>query len=315
MNRTVKVLFQTLLPAFVMMLTGVVCLGYPAQAASPSGIRLLQQMRHAAASTSYSARQTTWRKRTPVIITHIWDNGNQQRIKYLAPPVAKGDVQVDDGKHIWHYHRGENSVVQTPSASQRDFDIKKFTQKYNVKVLGTASIADRKAWIIGIWAKNGEHYLRKFWIDQRTHLRLRTEYFDAGGRRVEATQLGDLHYGAISNSHFEWKTPSGAKVNYAGELFSHIKRAQREASWLRLPYWLPAGYAFESAVVNKSNNEAWLRYSNGTRRFSIFEQRTKDQSSSEPIHVDGGWFWKQAGVRFLIAGVSESTVQKIASSF
>ena len=309
MIRNVKVLLSVLIAV-----VGVVCLSFRAEAATPSGVSLLQLMSHAAQTVSYSARQTVWRKKTPVTVTQIWDNGKKQRVEYLAPPVNKGDIQVDDGVHIWRYHRSENGVVQTPS-SHHSFDATRFGSKYSAKVLGSATISGRATWIIGITAKDSSHYLRKYWIDKSTHLRLHAEYFEVNGRRTEATQLSSVHFGAIPSSRFEWKTPSGAKVNYAGELYTHINRAQQQARWLRLPLWLPAGFAFESAVVNKDNNEAWLRYSNGSRRFSVFEQRTNDKKSTSVQQVKGGWFWKKGGMRYFIAGLSAADAKQLARSF
>lgn len=315
MIKKIKVLFSIPCQALLLVLIGVVGYSLLAGAATPSGISLLQQMSKAAQTVSYSANQTTWRKNSPALITRIWDNGKKQRMEYLTPPINKGDIQVDDGTHIWRYHRSENGVVQTPSSSKHTFDPAKFSQSYTVKLLGSSTIAGRPAEIIGITAKGSSKYLRKYWIDKSTHLRLRAEYYDTNGQRTETTQLSSVHFGSIPASRFVWKTPSGAKVNYAGELYSHLNRALRQASWLRVPRWLPAGYAFESAVVNKQNNETWLRYSNGSRRFSIFEQRTSDKKSTSLQKVDGGWFWTKDGMRYLIAGLGTADAKKLASSF
>ena len=315
MNSKVKVLFNVRFLALVLMVMGAAVYSLRARADTPSGISLLQQMSKAEQTVSYSARQTTWRNNTPAVVTQVWDNGKKQRVEYLAPPVNKGDIQVNDGSHIWRYHRSENGVVQTPASVNHTFNVKVFNQRYSVKTLGNARIAGRSALIIGISAKNSSKYLRKYWVDKSTHLRLRAEYYEANGQRTETTQLSSIHFGSIPASRFVWKTPSGATVNYAGELYSRLPRAQQQAIWLRAPRWLPAGYVFESVVVNKANNEAWLRYTNGSRRFSIFEQRTSDKGSSALQKVDGGWFWKKRGLRYLIAGLDETSAKKLASSF
>jgi len=313
MSGKLKVLL--IIKTLCLILIGVVCQTFTALAATPSGMTILLQMEHASETVSYSARQTTWRKRTPVVITNIWDGGIKKRVEYLAPPVNKGDIQVDDGTHVRRYHRSEHGVVQTPSTRRKPLRNTDFSQHYTVRLLGTATVSGRKTWIIGIVPHGSSKYVRKFWVDQYTHIRLRAELFDVSGQRTEATQLSHLHFGAIPAGKFNWKEPAGAKVNYAGELYSHIRRAQEQVTWLRVPYWLPAGYAFESVVINKSNNEAWLRYTNGSHRFSIFEQRTKDTSNTKPQQVSGGWFWKRSGMRFLIAGLDARNAQKLAVSF
>lgn len=315
MKRNVKVLFGISFQTVTLVLIGVVAFSLTAGAATPSGTSLLQQMNQAEQTVPYSARQTTWRVGAPAVIAQVWDNGKKQRLEYQAPPINKGDIQLEDGTHIWRYHYSENGVVQTPASLRHSFDIKRFNQRYTAIFLGDSNIAGRPAWIVGIKEKNGSHYLRKYWIDIAKYLRLRAEYFGANGQRIETTQLGSIHFGSIPSSRFVWQTPAGAKVNYAGELYTHLSRAQQKASWLRVPRWLPAGYTFESAVINKTNNETWLRYSNGSRRFSIFEQRTSDTKSTSLQKVDGGWFWKKGGMRYLIAGLDKSDAKKLANSF
>jgi len=315
MKRNVKVLLSISFQTVVFALIGVVALGLTAEAATPSGTSLLQQMSKAGQTVSYSARQTTWRVGAPAIVIQIWDNGKKQRMEYLAPPINKGDIQLEDGAHIWRYHYSENGVVQTPASSRYPFNAAKFNQKYKAIFLGDSNIAGRPAWIVGIKEKNSSHYLRKYWIDVSKYLRLRAEYFGANGQRVETTQLGSVNFGSVPASKFVWKMPQGAKINYAGELYTHLSRVQQQAAWVRVPRWLPSGYVFESAVVNKQNNETWLRYSNGSRRFSIFEQRTSDTKSTSLQKVDGGWFWKKGGMRYLIAGLEKPDAKRLAGSF
>ena len=315
MSKRGKVLLRNLYLALLIMLMGLAGHHEEAGAATPSGVTLLTRMSRAAQSVSYSARQTTWRKNTPTIIIQIWDNGKKQRMEFVAPPINKGDIRLDDGTHIRRYHRSENGVVQTPSSAGHVFDTARFSQKYQARVLGKSKVAGRSAWIVGIQAKNSSRYLRKYWIDTSNYLRLRAEYFGDDGKRVEATQLSSIHFGSVPSSKFVWKTPAGAKVNYAGELYTRLNRALRQATWMRVPRWLPSGYAFESVVINKTNNEIWLRYSNGSHRFSVFEQRTNDQKSTSVRKVDGGWFWSKGGMRYFIAGLGEADAKKMANSF
>lgn len=315
MNRPLKVLFKVPFRAMWLILLISACCVQVAEAATPAGITLLQKMRRAAETVAYSARQTTSRQDAAISVAQVWDNGRQQRIEYQSPPVNKGDVQVDDGQHVWRYHRSENSVVQIPSAQGNTFDAAKFNQQYFVKVLGRASVSGRQTWIVGVFSRRTSHCLRKYWIDQKNFLRLRAEFYDDKGQLSETTQLSLIHFAPILSSRFQWKTPAGARVNYAGELYVHLDRAQAMVVWLKIPTRLPAGYIFESAVINKSNDEAWLRYSNSVRRFSIFEQRTSDPKNSNPQSVEGGWFWKRGGVRFFIAGLGAADARKLAASF
>lgn len=311
MKRRIKVLLSTIPLLFV--LTGVAQLSAGAQTATPSGSVLLQRMQQARKTTSYSAQRTIWRKQSPVIKTQIWRAGDKRRIEYIEPPIRKGDITVNDGKYTWRYHRSENSVIQTPN-SHNNRAGRGSNRNFNVTNEGATTIGGRKAWIVTIKSQKGAPRTRKFWIDQQTYLRLRTELYDTKGQRTETMQLGSLNVSAVPASLFQWKTPRGAKVNSAGELYSRLERAKRQAPWMRVPNWVPAGYVFESAVINKSKNEVWLRYSSGTNRFSIFEQRTNDTSIARPRTVSGSLFWRNKGMRFLIAGLTEADAKRVAGN-
>jgi len=75
---------------------------------------------------------------------------------------------------------------------------------------------------------------------------------------------------------------------------------------------VPAGYAFESAVVDKG--EAWLRYSSGAGRFSIFQERVSDGKTKAARKVDGGLYWQRGGSRFLAVGLPENIARRVAQS-
>jgi hypothetical protein len=83
------------------------------------------------------------------------------------------------------------------------------------------------------------------------------------------------------------------------------------APWPTSPSRLPAHYLLESVVVD--GDEIWLRYTNGLHRFSIFEQRgAGGDVALQP--VKDGWFWKRAGIRYLITGAPAGSVPEMAAS-
>ena len=146
----------------------------------------------------------------------------------------------------------------------------------------------------------------KLTIDKARKILLRFE----NGASIYALQ--NVKFGAQPASKFNFQTPAGAKiVRSQGKLFGDVAAARASVNWLKAPTQVPAGFALESAIAAPS--EVWLRYSNGKTRFSLFEQKS-DAGKVSPTKVDGGYFWKTGGIRYLASGVSESTAKSLAAS-
>ena len=124
--------------------------------------------------------------------------------------------------------------------------------------------------------------------------------------------LQNVKFGAQPASLFQFQTPANAKVTRSnGKLFTDVAAARAGANWLKAPTNLPTGYTLESAIA--ASDEVWLRYSNGKNRFSLFEQKS-EAGTVAPTKVDGGYFWKTGGIRYLASGVSQSTAKSLAGS-
>lgn len=248
---------------------------------------LLSQMRAAEAKTQYSGTLfivRNGRRET----ANVWRDGQKRRWEWTAPALKKGDLLVDNGSNLHLYHRSENSVTQTQSTPF-------------LSQLGSGWSA----------RKNGGDYVltrgaQKITLDGTRKILLRFENNGA----VYALQ--NLKFGAQPASKFSFQTPQSAKVvRSQGKLFVDVATARANVNWLTTPTQLPAGYALESAVA--APDEVWLRYSNGKSRFSLFEQRA-EAGTVAPTKVDGGYFWKNGGIRYLASGVSVGTAKSLASS-
>ena len=284
--------------------------------AAPLGEDLLHAAMNAERTISYTATETTTRLGAPTRIARVQQSGGKRRAEYSAPAIMRGDLLLDDGANLWLYHRAENSAVKTKTAS-RENDGPSSANRRDMKNLAVtvqarSTLAGRKAWPVTISSRRQKRVLRKIWIDEKTKARLRLERFDDAGNRVEVVALSNSKFGAVSGSAFQWKTPSGAEVSNAGTLYQNLNQARTGAKWLQVPGRLPQNYAFESAVVN--SGEAWLRYSNGVRRFSIFQQRTKDSKSTPIKKAKSAWYWQQSGSRFLLAGLPVAQAKLVANS-
>ncbi len=280
--------------------------------AAPSGEELLRAMVSSDNSVSYSATETTTRTVGATTVARLQRSNGKKRLDYSQPAVMRGDVLLDDGHNLWRYHRAEKSAIKTKTASVKSPDWSDMRGRFNAVVQGKTKLNGRAAWIVFVSPKKGASHQIKFWIDDRTKIRLRLQRFDGADKTVETVALSNLKFGKIPATAFSWSPPKSTQITNAGTLYNRLENARRNANWIAAPTKLPAGFAFESVVTNKS--DAWLRYSNGTRRFSIFQQRT-DQSGSTPFKRAGsGWFWQKNKNRFLIAGLSQSQARAVAQS-
>ena len=278
-------------PAISAFLLGVFTLAATvatAPARAQDAATLISQMRAAESKAQYSGTLSIVRggQRESA---RVWRDGQKRRWQWSAPALKKGDVLVDNGVNLYLYHAAENNVTQTQSAPA-------------LPNLG------------GGWkvvSPLGAHYVltrgaQKLTIDKARKILLRFE----NGASVYALQ--NVKFGAQAASLFQFQTSQGAKVTRSnGKLFTDVAAARASANWLKAPTNLPAGYALESAIA--APDEVWLRYSNGKNRFSLFEQRA-EAGTVAPTKVDGGYFWKSGGIRYLASGVSSGTAQSLAGS-
>lgn len=253
---------------------------------------LITQMRAAEAKTQYSG--TIYIVRNGQRETaRVWRDGAKRRWQWSAPTLKKGDVLVDNGTNLYLYHASENNVTQTQSTPA----LSNLGDGWKVLVLQKQQGRDVIVLIRGA---------QKLTIDRNNKTLLRFE--NAGS--IYALQ--GVKFGAQPASLFQFATPTGAKVTRSnGKLFVDIASARASVKWLKAPAQVPAGYALESAVA--APDEVWLRYSNGKNRFSLFEQKS-EAGAVAPTKVDGGYFWKTGGIRYLASGVSAGTAKSLAAS-
>ena len=253
---------------------------------------LIAQMRAAEARAQYSGTLFIVRGGQRET-ARVYRNGAKRRWQWSAPALKKGDVLVDNGANLYLYHAAENNVTQTQSTPALS------NLGSGWKVLALQKQGGRDAIVLIRGAQ-------KLTLDKTRKILLRFE----NGSSIYALQ--DVKFGAQPASLFNFQTPAGAKVTRSnGKLFVDIASARASVNWLKAPTNLPTGYALESAVA--APGEVWLRYSNGKNRFSLFEQKA-ETGTIAPTKVDGGYFWKTGGIRYLASGVSAGTAKSLAAS-
>ncbi|RYX84886.1 hypothetical protein EON83_08065 [bacterium] len=252
---------------------------------------LVSQMKSAEATVSYSATQTTNGG-----TARVFRSGLKRRLEWLTPNVKSGDIVVDDGTNVYLYHRSEKSATKTTSRGRTPSFVATGTAK-------PTTFAGRRAFLVSI--SGG----RTLTIDAQT----KTLLAITGG--TSGFSLSGIKFGGVPASKFDFVAPAGVKIDsFDGTLYANINAARRAASWLKTPAQPPSGWSFESAIVGSSS--AWLRYSNGQNRISLFEQPTGDGDLPPiPQGVKGsdGTFWRKGGVRFLATGSPDSALQSVVN--
>jgi outer membrane lipoprotein-sorting protein len=291
-----------------------------AQSSALSAEKLLSAMTNAGRRVEYTGTEVMTQGSAPPIRMRVWRSGVKRRYEFQAPPIRRGDVLVDDGSSVWLYHHEDRTAVQTLGRNDMRRLLTERTRRgFKAELMGTERVAGRPAWVVRLAPRQGNGIRYKFWIDQATKARLRRERYTAGGKRDQSTTLTEVRFGPVPVSRFRWSPPAGATVTRTtGTLYSDLARARSAASsWLQTPRYTPPGYVFESAVVDASKGEAWLRYTNGRNRFSIFQQRVRGGAaggSTKPNPVNGGWYWKRGNSRFLAVGIPPRQVPNVARS-
>ena len=263
----------------------------PAPARAQDAATLIAQMQAAEKTAQYSGTLFIVRNGQRET-ARVSRSGNKRRWEWQSPALKKGDLLVDNGANLYLYHASENSVTQTASTPRLP------NLGSGWKVVGPNGNA------------NAEYVLargaQKLTIDKQHKILLR---FENGG---SVYALQNVKFGAQAASKFNFQTPAGAKVTRSqGKLFVDVASARASVNWLKAPAQLPAGYVLESAIA--APDEVWLRYTNGKRRFSLFEQKA-EAGTVAPREVDGGFFWKTGGIRYLASGVTKDTAGSLASS-
>ena len=279
--------------------------------AQPSASALLGQMHQAEAHAHYVATVQFVRAGSSPMTMRVYRSGLQRRVEWTAPALLKGDLLVDNGQALWRYEKAENVAFKVRSLVAEEAVSHPAPETSKAKLVGSQTAAGRAAWVVSVQRPRGGQ--RKVWIDKATKVRLRSESYNAQGQRVELQSLQSVSFGTQPSGKFSFATPAGAEVTRTqGTLYTRLNAARKGATWLRAPEYVPAGYSFESAIVDPKG-VAWLRYNNGVKRFSVFQEKGEGADVA-PRTMEGGWFARKNGSRFGIIGAPDGTGQRIATS-
>lgn len=206
------------------------------------------------------------------------------RIEYLSPPALRGEILLTNGGRLFNYRPAENKIWVGP-APLEEFQSRARAlmqsvkeRRISVQVVGTQIVAGQSAAIIEIRAVGGGAFFKRFWIDERTGVRLKNEELDPQGNVISTSYFTRIDY-APSFSPAEFHPTSLPSAPYAPLLpptppLPSVQAAQDQVAYTIRQPSLPAGFRFSGAWVvpgQGGRQTTILRYTDGVNVFTLFQ--------------------------------------------
>ncbi|MBV9849328.1 MAG: hypothetical protein JO250_06545, partial [Armatimonadetes bacterium] len=218
------------------------------------------------------------------IVTDVTRDGRRVRLVYWLPCDATHRVVVDDGRLFRQWEPARRTILvdqsheETAAAGRRMLAL--LHRNYRCLLLRRQRVNSLPCDLVAVRPRRGPAPSRLLWIERGRYAILRTEEYDGGGRR--------RYFSFYEAFRFVARVPARAfSLPQAGRIrpISHPVRdvAEPGAAFAaagvagRLPAWLPPGYVLVGcAVSGRRNKAALLRYGDGLKTVSVFEEAGRD---------------------------------------
>lgn len=266
--------------------------------------------------------------KTSSSIVEIWQKDGKVRTDYKSGASAGLSI-IDDGKKTISIDNKSNTVVisSIPNLSN---DILLLLLNYDVVSKGTEKIITYQAQIIQIIPKRKGNPSIKLWIDKKTSIILKREYYNSDNTLVSKTFYTKINYNAKINDNI-FIPPSNASYS---ESDLDAQKTTRDGIPFSIiePEYLPTGYVLEGYYLFKppSGKGVQLKYTDGLNSVSILE--VVPPMGRHRMRRGWGKGQEMQGCRFIdnlqgraikinkdrlnitiVGDISESEIQKIAN--
>lgn len=225
---------------------------------------------------------------------------------------------VSDGEFVWSYDVETNTVTkiklpEEPLITEKDFVsiIGNLLNESEVSMLGVEEVDGRSAYVLETRPKAEESVLSelasrtKVWVDRETWMVLKFSMYDNEGNLSVDVEIRDLKVNVgIPDSEFKFEIPDGTEVVTMDldEQFKipenlNLEEARQQASFeILTPEYIPDGYVFNAATVQKFNNTALisessetvtLSYQKGTESIEIMETVYENEPEKDTSMLEG----------------------------
>ncbi len=269
--------WRILVPAAVLAV--VLALGY-------FGVTTRQDAEAAALLREYMAAQDKARvvgqMQTRTLVGDEWRDGRVDIVRdgtrsVLRFPGARPNIRIiDDGDELLVVDDRRKLAVAEASA-EAEGRSELVLRNYRAHLEGETTVADRRARIIALRSRHRHELAKRAALDVQTNVPLRTETFDVNERLVKRTEFERVQFPEkVDPKAFE--VPDGYRcIDHKSKRLAATEQPPKVGDKpARLPGYVPAGYELDAYYVRgehpRLGSAVELRYTDGLRRFSIFER-------------------------------------------
>lgn len=223
----------------------------------------------------------------------------RHRIEYLSPPERRGEVLLLIAGQIFNYKPGPPARTLIGVAPEEEFQDRvrrrlRAVQEghVRVRVVGNEIVADRNAIIVELKSVGGG---KRFWIDEKTGVRLKNEEIDPQGTVVSTSYFTKIDYSPSFNPkefHPASLPPAPHEPLFPSQRpLASISEAQQRVTYTIREPSVPAGFRLDGVWVVRllgQRRVTILRYTDGVNTFALFQQplpaasRTRQGSNPRP---------------------------------
>jgi outer membrane lipoprotein-sorting protein len=267
---------------------------------------------------AYVAEQTTRLltgvvRESRTVVKHA--GPGRERMEFLSPDGMRGEVILQVMGRLFHYKPRLNRIFEgvAPHAQfeqrGRAFMESVRAGRVGIEVTGSETVAGQQAVIVEIRAAAGS---KRFWIDEKTGVRLRHEEVNGDGSVVQQSYFTKVDYDAavdpkeflpasLPNVPHEAVYPTGAPLDTVRAAQPGVPFPIREPA-------LPEGYRLSGVWVVEAGagrKVAVQRFTDGVRNFALFQQPAPARL---PLRARQGRVNRRSGVAQWISGDQSFTL-------
>jgi hypothetical protein len=255
----------------------------------------------------------------------------RERIEYLSPPAMRGEIILINSGRMYHYKPSLNRILEGPALLEefqnrvREAMLAMRQGRILARVVGTQLVAGQSAAIIEIRSLRPNAAYKRFWIDEKTGVRLRMEDVGARGEVVSTSYFTTVDYAPVFDPK-EFRPDSLPAVPHEPMLpakppLASVQAAQQQVAYpIREPA-VPEGYRLNGVwVVNQPGQRRTviLRYTDGVNTFALFQHPLGPRAADSPGFPrtrSGVTQWIAGGRLYLLIGnLKPESVRQIVSS-
>ncbi len=217
------------------------------------------------------------------VVADIARDGRRSRMDYRFPASVADLMVADDGVHQRQFHPTCHLYLIRPSPPPEeavsDARLALLRRNYRCLERGEQTINGRVCEIVALTPRYPPGPARRCWIDRATLAILRTEEYDAQGRRRYVSAFTALQFAPrLPDALFSPCPPAGMTLQQAppppGDLPYAQARAAAGVDGLA-PCWAPRGYRlFHCASLPRPHgaHALFLRYGDGLKTLNVYEE-------------------------------------------